>query len=303
MHRKYYPLLEKCPNATEQRLIQNRLKQPLLDNDVCPKHRMKYGLGWRSSQKCQYPAHKIMKAKKCSANNRYISPAVAFEINHLFSSAAKPFNIPVGSKWCNNCGLHVHPDLKSKNLSLFETNFCMICSNVHQKEVDFSSSTPAKKPRTAPLSDDKYDCSDKSESFEEETSKETFNKSMAEIASNYWSPIKYQLRTNLNDVSERTKKRIIRKSLQAVDTVLDNIAPGQSQFIMATLTEQNNKNDVVDDIREAIQAANGSNNKIQLLSLMCGKSEDRYKYSITELMKIFPGVTKYQVEKAYKENL
>ena len=179
----------------------------------------------------------------------------------------------------------------------------MICSNVHQKEVDFSSSTPAKKPRTAPLSDDKYDCSDKSESFEEETSKETFNKSMAEIASNYWSPIKYQLRTKLNDVSERTKKRIIRKSLQAVDTVLDNIAPGQSQFIMATLTEQNNKNDVVDDIREAIQAANGSNNKIQLLSLMCGKSEDRYKYSITELMKIFPGVTKYQVEKAYKENL
>ena len=72
---------------------------------------------------------------------------------------------------------------------------------------------------------------------------------------------------------------------------------------MATLTEQNNKNDVVDDIREVIQAANGSNNKIQLLSLMCEKSEERYKYSITELIKIFPGVTKYQVEKAYKENL
>ena len=126
---------------------------------------------------------------------------------------------------------------------------------------------------------------------------------MAEIASNYWSPIKYQLSIKLNDVSERTKKRIIRKGLQAVDTGLDNIAPGQSQFIMATLTEQNNKNDVVDDIREAIQAANGSNNKIQLLSLMCGKSEDRYKYSIIEVMKIFPGVTKYQVEKAYQENL
>ena len=123
---------------------------------------------------------------------------------------------------------------------------------------------------------------------------------MAEIASTYWSPIKYQLRTNLNDVLERTKKRIVKKSLQAVDNVLDNIAPGQSQFIMATLTEQNNKNDVVDGIREAIQAANGSNNKIQLLSLMCGKSEDRYKYSITELTKIFPGVTKYQVEKARK---
>ena len=43
-----------------------------------------------------------------------------------------------------------------------------------------------------------------SDSFKEET----FNKSMAEIASNYCSPVKYLLRTNLN-VSERTKKRII----------------------------------------------------------------------------------------------
>ena len=33
---------------------------------------------------------------------------------------------------------------------------------------------------------------------------------------------------------------------------------------------------------------------------MRGKSEDRYKYSITELMKTFPGVTKCQVEKARK---
>ena len=206
---------KKCANATEQWLIQNRLKQTLLDNDICPKHQMKYGLGWRSSQKCQYPAHKIMKAKKCSANNQYISLAMAFEIDQLCSVAANPFNISVGSKWCSNCRLRVHPDLKSKNLSLFQTDLCMVWSNAHQKEVDFSSSIPARKSRTAPLSDNEYDSSDKSESFEEETSKETFNKSMAEIASNYWSPIKYQLRTNLNDVSDRTKKWIIRKSLQS----------------------------------------------------------------------------------------
>ena len=72
-----------------------------------------------------------------------------------------------------------------------------------------------------------------SDSFKEET----FNKSMAEIASDYCSPVKYLLRTNLN-VSERTKKRIIWKSLQAVDNVLDNIALGQSQSIVTTLTEK-----------------------------------------------------------------
>ena len=47
----------------------------------------------------------------------------------------------------------------------------MICSNVNQNEVDFSSSTPAKNPKkTAPLSHDEYDCSNKSDSFKEETS-------------------------------------------------------------------------------------------------------------------------------------
>ena len=85
-----------------------------------------------------------------------------------------------------------------------------------------------------------------------------------------------------NESSERVFK--------AVDNVLDNIAPGQSQSIMPTLTTQNNKNDVADDIREATKAANGSNNNIQLLSLMCWKSEDSYEYSIIELMKIFPGL-------------
>ena len=106
---------------------------------------------------------RMAKFSETSISSSQNKPAVTFEINQLLSSAAKPFNILVGSKWCNNCRLRVHPDLKSKNLSLFETNLCMICSNAHQKEVDFSSSTPTKKPRTAPFSDDKYDCSDKSE--------------------------------------------------------------------------------------------------------------------------------------------
>ena len=54
---------------------------------------------------------------------------------------------------------------------------------------------------------------------------------MVEIVCTYYSSIKYQLRPNLNDISERTKRRIIRKSLQAVDNVLDNIAPRQIESI------------------------------------------------------------------------
>ena len=53
--------------------------------------------------KCLYPAHKLMKAKKSSANKRYSLPTVAFEINQWFSSAAKSFNVSVDS----NCAIIV----------------------------------------------------------------------------------------------------------------------------------------------------------------------------------------------------
>ena len=55
-----------------------------------------------------------------------------------------------------------------------------------------------------------------------------------------YSSIKYQLRPNLNDISERTKRRIIRKSLQAVDNVLDNFAPRQIESIYNSNTHIKN---------------------------------------------------------------
>ena len=61
---------------------------------------------------------------------------------------------------------------------------------------------------------------------------------------------------------QRKKENIIRRCFQTVANILDNMAPAQNQFIMATLTEQNNKYDVADNSREAIQVTNGSNDKI-----------------------------------------
>ena len=41
--------VKNCLNATEQWLIQNHLKQNLLDNDmICLNYQIKYGVGWRS---------------------------------------------------------------------------------------------------------------------------------------------------------------------------------------------------------------------------------------------------------------
>lgn len=75
----------------------------------------------------------------------------------------------------------------------------MISSNVHQNEVDFSSSTSEKNPKQH------HYLVMNMIAVTEETSKETY-KTIAEIASNCWSPLKYQLRANMNDVSDRLKK-------------------------------------------------------------------------------------------------
>lgn len=48
---------------------------------------------------------------------------------------------------------------------------------------------------------------------------------------------------------------------------------------MATLTEKKNRNNVADDIGEAIQTANGSNSKIQLLS--CDFSVDLWGFTVS----------------------
>jgi len=57
---------------------------------------------------------------------------------------------------------------------------------------------------------------------------------------------------------------------------------------MVTLTDQSIENDFIEDLRSAIEAANGSNKKFQLLSLVCTKSDVNCKYTIAELMKMFP---------------
>ena len=53
----------------------------------------------------------------------------------------------------------------------------------------------------------------------------------------YWTPIKYQLHTNFNSLVEKTQKKLIRKSLIAIDNVLENIAPGQNNQLKKSVTE------------------------------------------------------------------
>ena len=50
------------PNATEKWLIINQTKLMIpAEPIIYPKHRLKYGLGWKSPVSYQYPGHKVGK--------------------------------------------------------------------------------------------------------------------------------------------------------------------------------------------------------------------------------------------------
>lgn len=65
---------------------------------------------------------------------------------------------------------------------------------------------------------------------------------MTELRNDCWSPMKNQLRRNLKTPEKQRKESL--NSVLAVDNVLDDIINGQSQNIMTTFTQQNNKNTI-----------------------------------------------------------
>eukprot|EP00111_Clytia_hemisphaerica_P010801 TCONS_00031585-protein len=97
-----------CPNTNEQWLIMHRLQFTIPDEAlICPKHRLKFGLGWKPEVSCQYPSHKKSKLK--AKNMRKIPISTAAQCHLLFSSAGEKTVIQVGSKWCSSCRVKCHP--------------------------------------------------------------------------------------------------------------------------------------------------------------------------------------------------
>ena len=101
------------------------------------------------------------------------------------------------------------------------------------------------------LSDGADELSFLDESFTDESRKDSFNKSMSSISSE-WTPIKYQLRTDFNSLAKKTQKQLVRKSLIAVDNELNNIAPGQVDQPRKSITQ---KPTYSSEIKKALQDA------------------------------------------------
>ena len=189
-----------CPNATEKCLIINKTKLTIpAEAIICPKHRLKYDLGWKSPMSCQYPDHKVGKQKPSSKRPamRFISPRVNLQIQLLFSSAVKRAQVPIGSKWCNNYRLRDHCGLLKYNKHILASPVCKVCLESHirkdaientnnndppllQEQVpadDYSNSAIM----LSPVLTDEADELSSDDHFSDENRKDSFNKSMSSI--------------------------------------------------------------------------------------------------------------------------
>ena len=128
------------------------------------------------------------------------------------------------------------------------------------------------------------------EDFHEESSEHhSFNESTIEINPKW---------TDLNVASVQTKE----KSNQAVKSIPEIFASGQSEILRETClekTELTSDGDILNCLQAALTQSHSSNDRVQLVSVLCAKDKDnKYIYTIAELLKLFPDMSKHLIEKA-----
>ena len=124
------------------------------------------------------------------------------------------------------------------------------------------------------------------------------------------SPVRFPLTTQWEEASERTRRRHLRKANQAVDAVLEEVAPNQSGQLWKSLvasksSDENpsgNQREPVDEVlmealAECYRNASNWQTRRQILSIMVDK------VSFKTLKKWIPNLTRYQFSEARKHIL
>ena len=252
-----------------------------------------------------YPKHEppIYKAKlKKKSDIRITTAQHLIEISDIYSSLACEVILPIGSVWCSACRLRVHPEAL-KGISNTEANRCSVCCKSHSVETPKKRRCIGFESDYVPPSSPWTPCSTSTMESQEEftpgkSSKDSFNESMGVIADE-WTPVKFQLRMDYKNSSKKTKATLLRKANKAIDVVLDNIAPGQGNLLKKDLFRQHVEIDIIFELKIAVTSSIG-NVKVQLLSIIAGKKNGKYTYTIKELQQMFPGTSKYFIERARK---
>ena len=135
---------------------------------------------------------------------------------------------------------------------------------------------------------DEYQIDTNDSSFRCTPEKTLLNESMKNLDEK-WTPLKYQLGSNLSNIDKRSKQRVVNKAMMAIDTILEKTAPGQSSELKEECFQQQNRKDeesqLLGCLTQALKEAPNQHAKIQLLSIVCRKdSADQYIYKQNKLI-------------------
>ena len=120
------------------------------------------------------------------------------------------------------------------------------------------------------------------------------------------SPIRYPVKVPWEEASARTRRRHIRKAKQAVQAVLEEVAPNQSEHLWQSVVESMSSDKQEDDnidqvlmnaLTECYNNANSWETRRQILSIMADK------VTFSTLKKWIPGLTRYRFSVARKHAL
>lgn len=132
---------------------------------------------------------------------------------------------------------------------------------------------------------------------------ENLNSLLQTMGKGQISPIKYQLTTPLENVSQSTKRYIKRKSNQVVNAVLNSIAPGQSTKLLRLIAPSEDKNqnlpsttdnDLIQLIVKLYKDETNNAVKCQLLSMIASPQ----LHSKVELQTLIPGLSKWKIDQS-----
>ena len=114
------------------------------------------------------------------------------------------------------------------------------------------------------------------------------------------SPIRSQLGTDVEQISSRTSRYYRYKAVQAVETVLEAIAPGNSKWLFQQVIEGYSslaaenlpEQGLLATLIQLYEEASSWHTRQQILSIFARD------YSKTELLALVPGLTKWRVDEA-----
>ncbi|XP_076080552.1 uncharacterized protein LOC143051543 [Mytilus galloprovincialis] len=131
-----------------------------------------------------------------------------------------------------------------------------------------------------------------------ETSLSDLNKGIDIISRGHSSPVKFQVRSDISSLKPSTKRTVKRKVVSAIDTVLNGIAPGQSQALFKMIQDKDPESANSSELQEIIvkihQESTDRNTKQQLLSLIA------LSHTKKDLQQLIPGLTVYAINEARK---